>query len=63
LPFATPSSAGAGANFATDFQRLRVRLATQVGGSTTAVDTTFTALNTSRDTQATNNCSEGRPTT
>jgi prepilin-type N-terminal cleavage/methylation domain-containing protein len=61
-PFADPSAAAIGENFATDFQRLRVRLATQVGGKTTAVDTTFTALNTSRDTPATNLCSEGRPT-
>ena len=47
----------------TDFQRLRVRVASQVGGKEPPrVDTTFTALNTSRDTPATNLCSEGRPT-
>jgi prepilin-type N-terminal cleavage/methylation domain-containing protein len=62
MPYANPSAPVVGANFATDFQRLRVRLSTQVGGKITAVDTTFTALNTSRDTQAANQCSEGRPT-
>lgn len=62
MPLVNPSADAVGANFAPDFQRLRVRLTTRVGGNTTAVDTTFTALNTSRDTDPVNNCSEGRPT-
>jgi type II secretory pathway component PulJ len=44
-----------------DFQRLIVRLTAKVGTSTATVDTTFTALNTSRSTPATHTCSEGRP--
>jgi type II secretory pathway pseudopilin PulG len=45
-----------------DFQRLRVHLTAQRGDSKAEVDTTFTALNTSRDTPDTNDCSGGRPT-
>ena len=62
MPVVSPSPGAIGANFAPDFQRLRVRLTTRVGGNTTGVDTTFTALNTSRATEAVNDCSEGRPT-
>lgn len=47
--------------FTPDFQRLRVRLTGRRGDSTAQVDTTFTALNTSRNTPATNDCSKGRP--
>jgi prepilin-type N-terminal cleavage/methylation domain-containing protein len=52
----------AGSDFTPDFQRLRVRVTAQRGDSTAHVDTTFTALNTSRNTPATNECSKGRPT-
>ena len=60
----SPYLAGAdavGADFATDFQRLRIRLTTKVGSESTQVDSTFTALNTSRDTLTTNLCDKGRP--
>ena len=52
---------GVGSDFTTDFQRLRIRLAAQVGDSTAQIDTTFTALNTSRNTPTDNDCSKGRP--
>lgn len=60
-----PASA-ADAGFTPDFQRLRIRLTARVGGSqasdsTAQMDTTFTALNTSRNTPAANDCSKGRP--
>jgi type II secretory pathway pseudopilin PulG len=48
--------------FTPDFHRLRVRLSARVATSTADVDTTFTALNTSRSTPLTHVCSEGRPT-
>ncbi|MFG1608720.1 prepilin-type N-terminal cleavage/methylation domain-containing protein [Actinoplanes sp. NPDC049265] len=70
----TPDSAGpferqaagvatgsSGTDFTPDFQRLRIRVSAQRGDSTASVDTTFTALNTSRDTPPTNDCSKGRP--
>jgi prepilin-type N-terminal cleavage/methylation domain-containing protein len=60
-PYLSPSADAVGADFATDFQRLRIRLTTRVGRESTQVDTTFTAMNTSRDTAAANDCSEGRP--
>jgi prepilin-type N-terminal cleavage/methylation domain-containing protein len=60
-PFAGPSSGPVGTGFTTDFDRLRIRLTTRIGRSTAQVDTTFTALNTSRDTPAVNDCSRGRP--
>ncbi|WP_306212208.1 prepilin-type N-terminal cleavage/methylation domain-containing protein [Actinoplanes sp. RD1] len=57
------ASASVGNEFVTANQRLRIRLTAQVtGGGTTEIDTTFTALNTSSDTKATNACSAGRPT-
>jgi len=62
LPYLNPTVDAIGANFAADFQRLRIQLTSRVGGRTTQADITFTALNTSHDTSATNNCSEGRPT-
>ena len=62
MPFANPTGDAVGGDFAPDFQRLRIRLTTQVGRTTTGIDTTFTALNTSRNTSTTNGCSEGRPT-
>lgn len=49
-------------DFTSDLQRLRIRLTSRVDGATARVDTTFTALNTSRDTPAANRCQEGRPT-
>jgi len=56
------SGSSVGSNFTTDFQRLRIRLTTRVGDSIAQVDTTFTALNTSRDTPTNDNaCTEGRP--
>jgi prepilin-type N-terminal cleavage/methylation domain-containing protein len=51
-----------GSDFVPDFDRLRVRLTAQRGDSAASVDTTFTALNTSRNTPDTNDCSLGRPT-
>jgi type II secretory pathway pseudopilin PulG len=59
-----PSSDTGGFN--PDFQRLRIKLTSQIGdsqasNSTATLDTTFTALNTSRNTQAANDCSKGRP--
>jgi prepilin-type N-terminal cleavage/methylation domain-containing protein len=51
-----------GSDFVPDFERLEVRLTAQRGDSTASVDTTFTALNTSRNTPDTNDCSMGRPT-
>lgn len=54
-------TAGVGGEFTPDFQRLRVRVSSRVGDSTAQVDTTFTALNTSRNTEPTNDCSKGRP--
>jgi Tfp pilus assembly protein PilW len=64
-PFASPSPAAAGASFAPDHQRLRVRLTTAVGaganGGTAAIDVTFSAPNTSRTTVVGTECTEGRP--
>jgi len=51
-----------GIDFTPEYQRLRVRLTSQVGDSIAQVDTTFTALNTSRSTTDDNVCREGRPT-
>ena len=48
--------------FTPDFQRLQVRITGQMGDSNAEVDSTFTALNTSRNTPVTNDCSKGRPT-
>jgi prepilin-type N-terminal cleavage/methylation domain-containing protein len=56
------TGSGVGSDFSPDFQRLRVRVAARVGDSTAQIDTTFTALNTSRNTPSTNECSQGRPT-
>ena len=61
-PYAGPSPSASTAVFTTDFQRLRIRLTTKVATGEAQIDTTFTALNTSQDTPATNACSEGRPT-
>ncbi|GAA3440882.1 PulJ/GspJ family protein [Planomonospora venezuelensis] len=59
------SSATADAAFVPDFQQLRVNLAVRVGSgqhaATTDFDVTFTALNTSRETEADNACDEGSP--
>ncbi|WP_305789606.1 prepilin-type N-terminal cleavage/methylation domain-containing protein [Symbioplanes lichenis] len=55
------ASTGVGQDFTTAFQRLRIRLTTRSGAGTAQIDTTFTALNTSDQTPATNACSEGRP--
>jgi prepilin-type N-terminal cleavage/methylation domain-containing protein len=55
------AGANVGVNFATEFQRLRIQLTAREASHTTQVDTTFTALNTTRDTPPTNGCSEGRP--
>jgi prepilin-type N-terminal cleavage/methylation domain-containing protein len=60
-PYANPSADAVGTSFATDFQRLRIRLTTRVGARSTQIDTTFTALNTTRAPAVTNGCSEGRP--
>lgn len=47
--------------FTTDFERLRIRLTARTGTADAHVDTTFTALNTHRDTPPNHPCSEGRP--
>jgi prepilin-type N-terminal cleavage/methylation domain-containing protein len=60
-PYASTGAGGVGADFATDFHRLRIRLTARAGSTVAQVDTTFTALNTSRDTPAVNDCSQGRP--
>jgi prepilin-type N-terminal cleavage/methylation domain-containing protein len=52
---------GTDSQFAPDFQRLRIRLSSQVGTGVAEADTTFTALNTSRNTPTTHTCSQGRP--
>jgi Tfp pilus assembly protein PilW len=63
LPYATPSAGAApGSAFSPDYQRLRLRLTTRTGTTTTSSDVTFTALNTSRTTRDSNVCIEGRPT-
>ncbi|MEU4214703.1 hypothetical protein [Actinoplanes sp. NPDC026623] len=61
-PTATPSGGAVGADFKSVFQRLRIQLTTMTGVGTAQIDTTFTALNTTDNTPATNGCSEGRPT-
>ncbi|GGS74931.1 hypothetical protein GCM10010156_37180 [Planobispora rosea] len=54
-----------GADFVPDFQRLRIHLTAEVGdgdkAGSTELDATFTALNTSRNTELDNTCEEGRP--
>ncbi|GAA2572151.1 hypothetical protein GCM10010435_53390 [Winogradskya consettensis] len=60
---ASPGGAIVGGDFTSVFQRLRVQLTTKVAAGDAQIDTTFTALNTSNQTLATNGCSEGRPTT
>ncbi|BCJ46062.1 hypothetical protein GCM10010168_50100 [Actinoplanes ianthinogenes] len=60
-PYASASATPAGAAFSPDFQRLRVRLTTRAGSTTSVADVTFTALNTSRDTTDPSICLEGRP--
>ncbi|GAA3347890.1 hypothetical protein GCM10020358_64370 [Amorphoplanes nipponensis] len=54
-------SSTADPSFTPDFQALRVQLTARVGVSTATVSTTFTALNTSRNTPSTHACSAGRP--
>ena len=61
-PSADPGSGIAGTDFIPEYQRLRIRLTTRLGDTVAEADTTFTALNTSRDTPETNDCEEGRPT-
>ncbi|HEU5108351.1 MAG TPA: hypothetical protein VFT95_07315 [Micromonosporaceae bacterium] len=62
-PFASASPVPPGADYAPDFQRLRIRLRTLVGTSgTAATDVTFSAVNTSRTTVPGPECTEGRPT-
>ncbi|MEV4706651.1 hypothetical protein [Actinoplanes sp. NPDC049316] len=61
-PTATPSGGPVGTSFQTVFQRLRIKLTTRSGAGTAQIDTTFTALNTTQTTPASNDCSEGRPT-
>ncbi|MFC3381224.1 PulJ/GspJ family protein [Couchioplanes azureus] len=50
-----------GKQFTTEFDRLRVHLSTKVAAGASEIDISFTALNTERETPATNQCSEGRP--
>jgi prepilin-type N-terminal cleavage/methylation domain-containing protein len=61
-PYSNPAVGAVGTSFVTEFQRLRIRLTTRVGNRSTQVDTTFTALNTTRKTLETNDCNEGKPT-
>jgi type II secretory pathway pseudopilin PulG len=60
-PSATPSGETVGAKFKSVFQRLRIRLTTRAGTATAHIDTTFTALNTTKQTPLTHGCSQGRP--
>ncbi|AEV84334.1 hypothetical protein ACWT_3311 [Actinoplanes sp. SE50] len=60
-PYASASTSATGTAFSPDLQRLRVRLTTRAGSTTSVTDVTFTALNTSRDTADPNICLEGRP--
>ncbi|MFI5936732.1 PilW family protein [Actinoplanes sp. NPDC051494] len=69
-PSVVPSTGIVGGDFRSVYQRLRIRLTTQVGDGDATIDTTFTALNsaaaissTTTSTTVTNACSEGRPTT
>ncbi len=55
------ASAPVGTTYKAVNQRLRIRLTTSTGEGTASIDTTFTALNTTDTTPATNACSEGRP--
>jgi hypothetical protein len=57
-PYASQS---VGSDFSPDFHRLRIHLKTRSAAGTAEIDTTFTALNTTRNTPATHTCSEGRP--
>jgi len=57
-PYASQS---VGSDFSPDFHRLRIRLKTRASAGTAEIDTTFTAVNTTRNTPSTNTCSEGRP--
>jgi prepilin-type N-terminal cleavage/methylation domain-containing protein len=61
LPYASASADAVGTEFTADFQRLRIRLTTKVAAGTAQIDTTFTALNSSRAGSVANVCSEGRP--
>ncbi|MCA2215345.1 prepilin-type N-terminal cleavage/methylation domain-containing protein [Jidongwangia harbinensis] len=68
-PSASPSpspsvsaSAAPPSDFVPDFQQLRIRLKSRFDGATAQIDTTFTALNTSRSTAVAHPCQEGRPT-
>lgn len=57
-PYASQS---VGSDFSPDFHRLRIRLKTRSAAGTAEIDTTFTAMNTTRNTPPTHTCSEGRP--
>jgi len=59
-PYASASADAVGTDFAADFQQLRIRLTAKVAAGTAEIDTTFTALNSSRA-HVTDDCSEGRP--
>lgn len=62
MPYANPNpTLDAGADFAPDYYRLRVRLAADTSRVAARLDGTFSALNTSRNTAGLNTCSEGRP--
>jgi prepilin-type N-terminal cleavage/methylation domain-containing protein len=60
-PYASASANAVGTDFVAAFQRLRIQLTTKVAAGSAQIDTTFTALNTVRNPDATNACSEGRP--
>jgi prepilin-type N-terminal cleavage/methylation domain-containing protein len=67
-PYVGATPGGAGSSFKPDYQRLRIRLSTEVGladkAATAAVDVTFTAVNTTRETPdniPATVCTEGRP--
>jgi hypothetical protein len=61
-PTVTPSGGPVGTQFKTVFQRLQIQLTTRTGTGEAQIDTTFTALNTNEQTPATNECSDGWPT-
>ncbi|MEV4639239.1 hypothetical protein AB0J80_17980 [Actinoplanes sp. NPDC049548] len=55
-------TASVGSDFASGYQRLRIHLKTKVSAGTAEIDTTFTAVNTTMNSNTeANSCSAGRP--
>jgi prepilin-type N-terminal cleavage/methylation domain-containing protein len=63
LPYATLAAGtiGVGRQYTPEFYQLRIRFNARSGNVTIPFDTIFTAENTSRQTSADNDCSQGRP--